>query len=125
MKLALSQKTALVANFSYILDIAVFAIVLPFISDAVSATDDQALTLLSAYGISLSVTLILGGYLTDRLPVRTLFAIGVSVYALAAGLIVVAESIETLLILRTIQGFGAALFSPVRTDTNRSQAGGD
>ncbi|WP_424969768.1 MFS transporter [Dinoroseobacter sp. S76] len=112
MRLSGSQKTALIANFSYILDISAFAVILPFLSAEILSDPGQGLTAYSVYGFSLSATLILGGILTDRMPVRILFIAGVFLYAFAASLIVFAESFLSLLVLRGVQGVGAALFSP-------------
>lgn len=112
MKLSKPQLTALIANFSYILDISAFAIILPSIAGTVHATADQALTLYSIYGISLSAALLLGGKLTDHLQVRWLFIFGVSTYAIAASLITLADTYYSVLTLRLIQGLGAAIFSP-------------
>lgn len=112
MRLSGSQKTALIANFSYILDISAFAVILPFLSAEILSDPGQGLTAYSVYGLTLSATLVLGGILTDRVPVRILFIVGVFLYAFAASLIIFAESFFDLLVLRGVQGVGAALFSP-------------
>lgn len=107
-----SQLPALLANFSYILDIAAFAIILPGIAASLNIGADQALLLFAAYGVSLSATLLLGGLLIDRSSLKLIFLAGLSIYTAAAALIAVAPTFELVLLLRAAQGVGAGIFSP-------------
>ena len=112
MNLSKAQLVALTANFSYIIDISAFAIILPQIAESIQVTPEQALDLYAIYGIALSATLLLGGKFTDRFKVRNLFFFGALLYPLSAIPITISNQYYSVFIFRIFQGIGAAMFSP-------------
>jgi multidrug resistance protein len=75
-----------------------------------SATDVQ--WVVEAYALFLAALLLLGGSLGDLFGRRLIYAIGVSVFALASIWCGLAPNVQQLIIARAIQGVGGALLVP-------------
>jgi EmrB/QacA subfamily drug resistance transporter len=65
-----------------------------------------------SYGIFLSSLILVGGALGDLFGRRRIFLIGVAVFATASAACGLAQSIQELIIARSVQGIGAALLVP-------------
>jgi len=102
----------LLGNGVYVVEIAAFALAIPYIQESYHLTDSQAPYLYSVYSISLSVSLLLGGYLGDRISIGVVFSIGLIVFAIGGFGILSAYGFVSLILWRVAQGIGAGLFSP-------------
>jgi len=94
------------------LDATVVGIALPRIGIDFSAGVDSLQWVVTAYSLTLTAFLLLGGTLGDRLGRRRVFAFGVIWFAVASALCAAAPSAPVLIAARTLQGIGAALLTP-------------
>jgi EmrB/QacA subfamily drug resistance transporter len=102
----------LVASFMVVLDFSIVNVALPSIRQALGFGGDSVQWVVTAYAITFGGLLILGGRIADTLGRRSLFIIGLLVFAgssLAAGL---TDDAVLLVAARAIQGVGAAIVAP-------------
>jgi EmrB/QacA subfamily drug resistance transporter len=102
----------LVASFMVILDFSIVNVALPSIRQALSFGGDSVQWVVTAYAITFGGLLILGGRIADTCGRRSLFIVGLLVFAgasLAAGL---AHDAIVLVAARAVQGVGAAIVAP-------------
>ncbi|MEV6583989.1 DHA2 family efflux MFS transporter permease subunit [Streptomyces sp. NPDC051582] len=98
--------------FMTLLDLTIVNIALPEMIDALGASLDQTLWVVSGYALVLAVLLISAGRLGDLWGPRRLFAGGVAVFTLASVACGLAPSAGLLIAARGLQGLGAALLAP-------------
>ncbi|WP_410662803.1 DHA2 family efflux MFS transporter permease subunit [Amycolatopsis sp. lyj-84] len=104
---------ACAGSFVVILDATIVSVALPAIRFGLGFSSGALAWVVNAYTLAFAGFLLLGGRLCDEFGVRRMFVLGMSLFTvarLAAGL---AGSPETLLVARTVQGFGGALLMPV------------
>jgi EmrB/QacA subfamily drug resistance transporter len=102
----------LVASFMVVLDFSIVNVALPSIRQALGFGGDSVQWVVTAYAITFGGLLILGGRIADRLGRRSLFTVGLLVFAgasLAAGL---TDDAVLLVVARAVQGVGAAIVAP-------------
>ncbi|MCX7355136.1 MAG: DHA2 family efflux MFS transporter permease subunit [Alphaproteobacteria bacterium] len=91
-------------------DITIATVALPSIQGALSATQDQAAWVLTAYVIAIAIVTPATGWLAGRLGRRRLFLIAVTGFTLTSMLCGAAQSLPELVLFRLFQGgFGAGL----------------
>lgn len=98
--------------FMTLLDLTIVNIAIPEMIDALGATLDQTLWVVSGYALVLAVLLITAGRLGDLWGQRRLFASGVVVFTLASVACGLAPNAGLLIAARGLQGLGAALLAP-------------
>jgi len=103
--------TILGSSLSFI-DGTVVNVALPVLQLKLHASAAQAQWVVEAYTLSLSAFLLVGGALGDRFGRRRVFAVGVSIFAVASMLCGAAPNVDALIAARGLQGFGAALLTP-------------
>ena len=94
------------------LDGTVVNVALPRIGEDLNAGLTSLQWTLNAYTLTLSGLLLLGGSLGDRLGRRRVFVIGVLWFTIASVLCGAAPTATVLVIMRALQGVGAALLTP-------------
>lgn len=95
------------------LDLFVVNLAFSSIRDSFPGVSNQALSwVLSAYSIVFAALLVPAGRLADRFGRRRLFRIGLLLFALASGGCALAPDVLTLIVARSLKGFGAALMVP-------------
>ena len=102
----------LVASFMVVLDFSIVNVALPSIHQALGFGGDSVQWVVTSYAITFGGLLILGGRIADTFGRRSLFIIGLLVFAgssLAAGL---SDDAVLLVVARAIQGVGAAIVAP-------------
>lgn len=102
----------LVASFMVVLDFSIVNVALPTIHQVLNFSGSSVQWVVTAYAISFSGLLILGGRLADLFGRRRMFIAGLLLFAissLAAGL---STDAAMLIMSRAIQGVGAALVAP-------------
>jgi len=102
----------LVASFMVVLDFSIVNVALPSIRQALGFGGDSVQWVVTAYAITFGGLLILGGRIADTFGRRSLFIVGLLVFAgssLAAGL---TDDAVLLVAARAIQGVGAAIVAP-------------
>jgi EmrB/QacA subfamily drug resistance transporter len=102
----------LVASFMVVLDFSIVNVALPSIRQALGFGGDSVQWVVTAYAITFGGLLILGGRIADTWGRRSVFIVGLLVFAgasLAAGL---TDDAVLLVAARALQGIGAAIVAP-------------
>ena len=94
------------------IDATVVNIALPAIGADLDASTASLTWVVNAYTLTLAALVLLGGSLGDRFGRRTVFVVGVVVFAVASALCGLAPDVETLIAARALQGVGGALLTP-------------
>lgn len=87
-------------------------VALPAIQTNLGATIGSAQWVVQAYTLLLAALILVAGSLGDRYGRRRIFALGVTVFALASICCAVSPTISLLIAARAVQGIGAALLVP-------------
>ncbi|WP_217136863.1 DHA2 family efflux MFS transporter permease subunit [Streptomyces sp. AC558_RSS880] len=104
---------ALLVGFSLIsLDMSVVAVANPVIMEELGADVSEVIWVTSSYLLTYAAPLLFTGRLGDRFGPRNVYMVGLVVFTLASLWCGVAGSVETLILARAVQGFGAALMTP-------------
>lgn len=98
--------------FMSLLDQLVVAVALPDITGAFGAELGQSVWVSSAYLLAVVVPLLTTGRLGDRYGHRRIFQLGITLFTAAAAACAFAPTIEILIALRVLQGFGSSLLMP-------------
>ncbi|WP_242905076.1 MFS transporter [Actinomadura terrae] len=100
------------ATFLTMLDATAVSIAAPRLTEDLGASLDELMWVFNAYVLVLAVTLITGGRLGDLLGARRTFLTGLAIFTVASGLVWFAAAPLALIVLRAVQGLGAALLMP-------------
>jgi EmrB/QacA subfamily drug resistance transporter len=101
------------ALFMTALDNLVVGVALPSIRADLGGSIEALEWTVNAYTLAFAVLLLTGAALGDRFGRKRVFGIGVAVFTGASALAALAPSIEALIAARAIQGFGAAIVTPL------------
>ena len=101
-----------IAQLMVVLDATITNIALPYIGTDLGIAQANLSWIVTGYALAFGGLLLLGGRLGDILGRRRVFAIGLTVFALASLVGGVAQNEAMLLSSRALQGLGAALASP-------------
>ncbi len=99
-------------QLALILAITVIVVPLPAVQRDLGLSGAELALVSTAYGLSFSGLLLLGGRLADLFGRRRVFVFGVAVFGLASAAAGLAPRLEVLLAARFTQGVGAALAAP-------------
>ena len=103
--------TILGSSMAFI-DGTVVNVALPAMQANFRATGGQIQWIVEAYSLFLAALILVGGSLGDHLGRRKIFALGVTVFALASAWCGLAANINQLICARAVQGIGGALLVP-------------
>ncbi|MBC1290778.1 MFS transporter [Listeria booriae] len=98
--------------FISLLDTTIVNVALPDITVALHATSQSIEWIISGYALAFGVVLILAGRLGDRFGRKNLYIFGILLFLIMSITAGYAQSEESLIISRVIQGLGAGLFFP-------------
>src|ERR1700691_4687841 len=101
-----------VAYFMTIVDLTIVNVALPTIGQKLHFAESNLQWVVTAYGLTFGGFLLLGGRAADLLGRRRLFMVGIAVFAAAALADAFARTESLLIVMRGIQGLGAALVLP-------------
>jgi EmrB/QacA subfamily drug resistance transporter len=101
-----------VGLFMIMLDNTVVNVALPSIERDLHAELSELQWIVTAYALTFASLLLVGGKVADAYGRRLVFVVGIAVFTLASLLCGLAESSETLIAARALQGVGAALMNP-------------
>ena len=99
-------------QFMVVLDATIVNVALPSIQTDLSIGDSSLQWIVNAYTLVFGGFLLLGGRAADLIGRRTLFLAGIVVFSGASLLSGLAQTEETLIVARALQGLGGALLSP-------------
>jgi EmrB/QacA subfamily drug resistance transporter len=94
------------------IDGSVVNVALPVMQAQLNATATQMQWIVEAYALFLAALILVGGSLGDRYGRRRVFAIGVTVFAIASVGCGLAINVNVLIAARSLQGVGGALLVP-------------
>jgi EmrB/QacA subfamily drug resistance transporter len=100
------------AQFMIVLDVSIVNVALPAIQKAFNMSQENLQWIVTAYTLAFGGFLLLGGRAADLFGRRRLFVIGTIVFGIASLLNGLAASGNMLIVLRGLQGLGAAMMSP-------------
>ena len=95
-----------------VLDTTGVVLAVPHIETAMSVSLEQSIWIINAYTLALGSLLLLSGNLTTKYGAKRILLFGMTIFTLASFGCSFSLNIETLIILRFVQGFGASLFMP-------------
>jgi len=102
----------LIAEIMDLFDSTIVNVAGPTLAEKLHASNSDLQWVIGGYALALGSGLILGGRLGDRFGRRNMFLFGLAGFTLASLLCAVAPNIESLIILRFIQGFLGAMLLP-------------
>jgi EmrB/QacA subfamily drug resistance transporter len=94
------------------IDQTALAVALPAMQRELNLSNSLTQWIINAYLLAISATILLGGKIGDRLGHKRAFLFGVHVFVISSVLCALAESGAWLIIMRGIQGIGAAFMMP-------------
>src|SRR3954453_4457960 len=101
------------ALFMVTLDNLVVTTALPSIRKSLGASIESLQWTVNAYTLSYAVFLLTGAALGDRFGRRRMFVLGLGLFTGASAAAALAPSAELLVAARALQGFGAAIVTPL------------
>jgi EmrB/QacA subfamily drug resistance transporter len=101
-----------VAYFMTIVDLTIVNVALPTIGHKLHFAESNLQWVVTAYGLTFGGFLLLGGRAADLLGRRRLFMTGLAIFTGASFACALATSDTFLIVMRGVQGFGAALILP-------------
>jgi EmrB/QacA subfamily drug resistance transporter len=102
-----------IALFMTALDNLVVGVALPSIRADLNGSIESLEWTVNGYTLAFAVFLLTGAALGDRFGRRRMFIAGLSIFTLASAASALAPSIEALIAARAVQGFGAAILTPL------------
>jgi EmrB/QacA subfamily drug resistance transporter len=102
-----------VASLMVALDVLVVTTALSTIRKDLGASIEQLEWTVNAYSLSFAVLLMTGAAIGDRFGRRRMFAVGLGLFAAASAACALAPDVDWLIAARAVQGFGAALITPL------------
>ena len=102
----------LVAGFMTLLDISIVNVALPAIKLGLRAQENQLEWIVSGYALAFGLLLVPAGRLGDARGRRSVFMIGVALFALASAACGAAPSPTFLVVARVVQGLAGGLVTP-------------
>src|SRR6266496_1019653 len=107
--------------FMIMLDNTVVNVALPSIQNSLHISTAELEWVFNAYALTFGVLLLTGGKLADLLGRRTIFIVGLLIFTGASLWCGLAGSAPSLISARTVQGVGAALMNPARSEEHTSE----
>ena len=101
-----------VAFFMTIVDVAIVNVALPTIGRKLHFSESNLQWVVTAYGLAFGGFLLLGGRAADLLGRRRIFALGLTIFTAASLGCALATTDSFLIVMRGVQGFGAAVILP-------------
>src|SRR6184192_4617581 len=101
------------ATFMNVLDLSIANVSIPAISGDLGVSPDQGTWVITSFGVANAISLPLTGWLTRRYGQVRLFMVSVLLFVIVSFLCGLAPSIESLILLRVIQGAVAGPMIPL------------
>jgi MFS family permease len=100
-------------SIAFVMELTLVPLVLPAIQADFGLSVSQLANVFNSYGFAVALGVLLGGWFGDTIGVRKVFAVGVFMFAAGALVVAFANSYETVIVARMLQGFGGGIFSPL------------
>ena len=99
------------ANIAFVMELTLVPLLLPVIQLQFGLSIGELAWVFNSYGIAVAGGVLLGGWCGDAFNTRKVFGYGVAFFAAGSLFVATADSFETLIIGRALQGFGGGIFS--------------
>ncbi|MEC9344471.1 MAG: MFS transporter, partial [Pseudomonadota bacterium] len=99
-------------GFMNIMDVTIVNVALPSLQDVFDANSSQIEWVAAAYILPFALFLLPFGRLGDRIGRKNMFLIGIASFTVFSALCGLANSIETLIVARALQGVSSAMLMP-------------
>jgi len=103
----------MIVSIAYVIEITTFPLILGSLTADFDLSDEAAQSLVSSYKFALVASILLAGWLGDRISREGVFAVGTALFAISSSALIFVSEDQHLLQLRVVQGIGAGLFSPM------------
>lgn len=104
---------AIAVSAAFVMELTLVPLLLPVIQQQFGLSIGQLAWVFNSYGIAVALGVLLGGFLGDVFGTRSIFALGVLLFAAGCTLVASAGSYHLLISGRLLQGFGGGIFSPL------------
>jgi MFS family permease len=104
---------AIVASVAFVMELTLLPLLLSAIQRDLGLSVGGLAWVINAYAIAVAVAVLTSGFFGDVFDRRKLFMCGVGLFAIGSVLSAQSDTLQTLLISRTLQGLGGGLFSPL------------
>jgi predicted MFS family arabinose efflux permease len=101
------------AYIAFVLELTLVPLLLPAMQSRFGLSVGDLAWVFNAYGISVAVGVLFGGWWGDAFSTRKVFAFGVALFTTGSFVAAGAANLETLIAGRILQGVGGGLFSPL------------
>jgi EmrB/QacA subfamily drug resistance transporter len=98
--------------FMILVDSTIVSVATPAIIESLHAGVNEVVWVTSAYLLAYAVPVLITGRLGDRFGPKNLYLLGLTVFTLSSLWCGLTNSIDTLIVARVFQGFGAAMITP-------------
>jgi DHA2 family multidrug resistance protein len=105
--------TVMLATFMEVLDTSVANVALPHIAGSLSATNEEATWVLTAYLVANAIVLPMSGWFSSLFGRKSFYMTCVLLFTLSSALCGMAPSLNMLIIFRVMQGLGGGALQPV------------
>jgi EmrB/QacA subfamily drug resistance transporter len=102
-----------VAMFMSIMDTQIVNVALTSLSRDFHVTDASVQWVVTAYMMSLAVSVAASGWIGDRFGAKRVFLLSIAAFTIASALCAVSVSLPELILMRVLQGAGAGIMAPV------------
>lgn len=109
----LSLAVVVVGTFMAILDSSIVNVAVPKMMTIFGASTDQIEWVLTGYMLTMSITIPLTGYLTDRFGGKNIYIFALTVFTIGSALCGFATSTNTMITARVVQAIGGGMIMPV------------
>ena len=103
----------MVISIAYVIEITTFPLILGGLSEEFDLSQSTAQSLVSSYKFALVASILVAGWIGDRVSREGVFAVGAFLFSAASFAFIFATDTTSLMQLRIAQGVGAGLFSPM------------
>ena len=101
------------AHIAFVMELTLVPLLLPALGVDFSLSVGTLAWVFNAYSIAVAAGVLIGGVLGDAFRTDRIFAVGVATFACGSLLVAWSSGLETLIVGRVLQGFGAGVFSPL------------
>lgn len=101
------------AYLAFVMDLTIIPLLLPDIQSQFGLSVGDLAWVFNSYGAAVAVGVLFCGYFGDTFNIRRIFGLGVALFAAGALVSATAQTYETLIAGRLLQGFGSGVFSPL------------
>lgn len=104
---------AIAVSVAFVMELTLVPLLLPAIQEQFGLSISQLAWVFNSYGVAVAIGVLLGGWFGDAFNAKRVFSVGVFLFASGSVVVAYAQSYETILAGRILQGLGGGVFSPL------------